>query len=100
MHFLLIYELADDYLQRRPEFRAAHLELAWRAKEELGLVLAGPLDDPTDQAILLFKCDIPDRVEFFAKADPYVKNGLVTSWRVRPWLTVVGDDASTPTRVA
>ncbi len=100
MHFLLIYDLADDYLQRRQDFRAAHLELAWQAKEQLGLVLAGALAEPADQAILMFECDSPDRVEFFAKADPYVKNGLVKSWRVRQWNTVVGDDATTPTRVA
>jgi len=100
MHYFLIYDLADDYLQRRPEFRAAHLELAWKAKETLGLVLAGALADPADQAMLLFECDSPDRVEFFAKADPYVKNGLVKSWRVRQWNTVVGDDAAIPTRVA
>ena len=100
MHYLLIYDLADDYLQRRPDFRAAHLELAWKAKETLGLVLAGALSEPTDQAMLLFECDSPDRVEFFTKADPYVKNGLVKSWRVRQWNTVVGDDAATPMRVA
>ena len=34
----------------------------------------------------------------FAKADPYVRNGLVTRWRVREWTTVVGDAASTPVR--
>ena len=33
MHFLLIYELADDYLERRPAFRGAHLSLAWAAHE-------------------------------------------------------------------
>ena len=100
MHYLLIYDLADDYLQRRPEFRAAHLELAWQAKEKLGLVLVGPLADPADCAMLLFECDKPDRLEFFAKADPYVKHGLVKSWRIRQWDTVVGDDAAMPTRVA
>jgi uncharacterized protein YciI len=100
MHYLLIYQLADDYLQRRQEFRAAHLELAWKAKETLGLVLAGPLAEPADQAILMFECDSPDSVEYFAKADPYVEHGLVKSWRVRQWNTVVGDDATTPMRVA
>jgi uncharacterized protein YciI len=100
MHYLLIYDLADDYLQRRQDFRAAHLELAWKAKETLGLVLAGALAEPADQAMLLFECDCPDRLEFFAKADPYVTNGLVKRWRVRQWNTVVGDDAATPTRVA
>jgi hypothetical protein len=31
-------------------------------------------------------------------ADPYVSNGLVTGWRVRPWTTVVGEDAISPVR--
>ncbi len=30
MHYLLIYDLAPDYLARRPEFRAEHLTLAWK----------------------------------------------------------------------
>ncbi|MBV8636411.1 MAG: YciI family protein [Burkholderiaceae bacterium] len=100
MHFLLIYDLADDYLQRRPDFRAAHLELAWRAKEQYGLILAGPLSEPADTAVLFFDCEDSAPIEAFAKADPYVKHGLVKSWRVRRWDTVVGDDATTPTRVA
>ena len=33
MHFLLIYDTAPDYLQRRAEFRSAHLALAWQAAE-------------------------------------------------------------------
>jgi uncharacterized protein YciI len=36
--------------------------------------------------------------EAFAKADPYVAQGLVKEWRVRPWTTVVGKDAATPVR--
>lgn len=100
MHYLLIYELTDDYLERRGQYRAAHLELAWQAKEKLGLVLAGPLMEPSDKAILMFQCESPEPVESFAKADPYVKYGLVKNWSVRPWNTVVGDDATTPTRVA
>ena len=31
--------------------------------------------------------------EAFAKGDPYVQNGLVKSWKVREWTTVVGPDA-------
>jgi uncharacterized protein YciI len=46
----------------------------------------------------LFKGDSPAVAERFAAADPYVKNGLVKSWRVRPWTTVVGADATTPVR--
>ena len=37
--------------------------------------------------------DDPTDVERFAKADPYVVNGLVKDWRVREWAVVVGDYA-------
>ena len=98
MHYLLIYELAPDYLARRGEFRDEHLQLAWDAQERGEIVIAGALADPADQAILLFSGDSPAAAERFAKADPYVVQGLVTSWRVRQWNTVIGTDAANPVR--
>ena len=98
MHYLLIYELADDYLARRGEFREPHLEKAWQAHERGELVLGGALNDPVDKAVLMFKGDSPRAAEAFAAADPYVTNGLIKRWYVRPWTTVVGKDASTPVR--
>jgi uncharacterized protein len=98
MHFLLEYELAADYLERRPQFRNEHLSLAWSAQGRGELVLAGALADPVDRAVFLFRAGSPAPAEAFAKADPYVQNGLVARWRVRPWTTVVGDDASSPVR--
>lgn len=98
MHYLLCYDLAPDYLERRGQFRTPHLQLAWQAQQRGELVLAGALSDPADQAILVFQADGPEVVEAFAKADPYVTEGLVISYRVRQWNTVVGDLASTPVR--
>jgi hypothetical protein len=98
MHYLLIYDVSQDYLERRPEFRAAHLKHAWAAADRGELHLAGALADPVDTAVLLFEGDSPAVAESFAKADPYVLNGLVTQWRVRPWTTVVGEHAATPVR--
>lgn len=98
MHYLLFYETAPDYLARRSEFRSAHLALAWQAHERGELVLGGAFGDPADGAVLFFQGDSPDAAERFAAADPYVQNGLVTRWRVRPWTTVVGRDASCPVR--
>jgi uncharacterized protein YciI len=97
-HFLLIYDLADDYIERRSAFRAEHLRLAWAAAERGEIVLAGALAEPADQAILLFAGETGAAAEAFARADPYVTNGLVISWRVRAWTTVVGDQATTPVR--
>ena len=96
MHFLLTYDLASDYLERRAEFRNAPLKLAWDAQERGELVLAGALDEPADTALLVFSCESPEIPQRFAATDPYVTNGLVRAFHVRPWRTVVGDLAATP----
>lgn len=98
MHYLLMYDAAPDYLQRRGDYRAAHLALAWAAAERGELLLAGALTDPVDGAVLLFTGDTPAVAENFARADPYVREGLVTRWHVRGWQTVVGEQAATPVR--
>jgi uncharacterized protein YciI len=97
-HFLLFYDVSTDYLQRRAEFREAHLRKAWASHAAGELVLGGALTNPVDGAVLLFRAASASVVEAFAKADPYVVNGLVTSWRVREWLTVAGETASSPVR--
>jgi hypothetical protein len=98
VHYLLSYDLAPDYLERRGEFRNEHLKLAWAAQERGEILIAGALAEPADTALLLFSGDTPEVAERFAKADPYVTNGLVKGWRVRPWTTVVGKDAASPVR--
>ncbi|WP_345814102.1 YciI-like protein [Paraburkholderia sp. PREW-6R] len=98
MHYLLVYELAPDYLERRDAYRDAHLKLAWEASDGGALLLGGALAAPADSAMLLFEGDSPAVAETFARADPYVSNGLVASWRVREWTTVVGDGATNPLR--
>ncbi len=98
MHYLLFYEVAPGYVERRAEFRAEHLALAWRAHERGELVLGGALADPVDGAVLLFQGETPEAAERFAEADPYVRNGLVARWRVRPWMTVAGEGAASPVR--
>ena len=96
MHYLLIYDLGSDYLERRGAFRSEHLSLARAAVDRGELVLGGALADPADMAVLLFRGDGPGAAEAFARSDPYVLNGLVKGWRVRPWRTVVGPLAESP----
>jgi uncharacterized protein YciI len=98
MHYLLFYEVGEDYPTRRAEFRNAHLDLAWKACERGELVLGGALKNPVDGAVLLFKGDSPQVAEKFARADPYVSNGIVKRWYVREWTTVAGEGAATPVR--
>lgn len=95
-HYLLTYHLAPDYLERRPAFRAEHLAMAWEASKRGDLVLGGAVEEPLDTAMLLFAGDGPEAAEAFARADPYVAQGLVERWTVRRWNTVVGDSAANP----
>ena len=93
MHYLLFYDVVDGYAERRKPYRAEHLAHALQAVARGELVLGGALANPVDCAVLLFRGSSASVAESFAVADPYVINGLVKSWRVREWTTVVGADA-------
>ncbi|AOK29658.1 MULTISPECIES: YciI-like protein [Burkholderia] len=93
MFYLLIYDLVDDYLERRGAYRAEHLELARAASGRGELLLAGALAEPADEAVLVFEGASAAVAEAFARADPYVTHGLVRQWRVRPWTVVIGKHA-------
>jgi uncharacterized protein YciI len=93
VHYLLIYDTVPDYAERRVPLRPAHLAHARAAVARGDLVLGGALANPVDGAVLLFVGDTQAVAEAFAATDPYVVNGLVRTWRVREWVTVVGADA-------
>jgi hypothetical protein len=90
MYYVLFYETVDNYVERRAPFRDEHLALARAAHERGELVLGGAFADPADAALLVFEGDDPAIVEAFVAADPYVRNGLIKKWRVRPWTVVIG----------
>jgi uncharacterized protein YciI len=91
VHYLLFYDYVEGVLEKRAPHRAEHLRLANEALEKGELLLGGAYADPVDGAVLVFRCDDPSVVETFVASDPYVKNGLVTAWRVRPWTVVIGN---------
>jgi len=94
MHYLLIYDVVDDYVELRKPHRPAHFEYAQRFYDAGEIVLAGALADPVDQAVFVFRN--ADAATRFAESDPYVRGGIVKSWRVRAWTTVLGDGAQLP----
>ena len=96
MHYLLFYDGADGYAERRMPFRSAHIAYARNAIARGDLVLGGALAGPADGAVLLFRGASPAVAESFATSDPYVMNGVVSQWRVREWTTVVGALAESP----
>jgi uncharacterized protein YciI len=90
MHFQLFYDYVEDAVARRAPFREEHLQLARAAHARGELLLAGAFADPVDGAALVFRADSQKTVEDFVARDPYVRSGVVTSWRIRPWTVVIG----------
>lgn len=90
MYFLLIYDYVPNIVERRQPFREAHIKLAGEWIERGELLLGGAFAEPADGAVIVFKVDDRKRVEEFVERDPYIANGLVTAWRIRPWTVVVG----------
>jgi len=91
MYYILLYTTVDNYVERRKPFREEHLSLAQQAYQNGSLIMGGALDDPADSAMLVFKGDSPQIANEFAQNDPYVKNGLIKEWQVRPWIVVIGN---------
>lgn len=90
-YYALIYYVVDDYISRRSSYRDEHLRLAREANHRGQLVLAGAFSDPADRALLVFRAPDKSVIEGFIKQDPYIINGLVTRWEIRPWTVVVGN---------
>jgi uncharacterized protein YciI len=97
-YFVLIYDVVGDFAARRAEFRQEHLRLVRVAHDRGDLPLAGALGDPPDAALLVFHAPSISVAEDFARNDPYVTNGLVTRWQVRPWNVVTLGDFTARTQ--
>ena len=90
-YFALLYDVVDDFVAQRARFREEHLRLAQEAHARGEIVLAGALAEPADKALIIFRGTSGQSAQEFAENDPYVRNGLVKRWEVRPWSVVVGD---------
>ena len=91
MHYLLLYDYVENAVERRAPFREEHIRLAGEAHDRGELVMAGAFADPVDGAAFVFRAEDASVVEAFVRTDPYVANGIVTGWRIRPWTVVVHD---------
>ena len=86
---LLFYSYVPDILERRDPFRAAHIQGAKDAVARGEMKMAGALAEPVDGAVFVFNPETStEKIEAFAKNDPYVVNGLVTEWKTRAWMVV------------
>jgi uncharacterized protein len=92
-YFALTYDVVDGFTDKRAPYRVQHLQLARDAAARGELVMAGALGEPAG-ALLVFRAADRSVAERFAAHDPYVTEGLVRAWSVRPWTVVIGQDPS------
>ncbi len=88
-YYAVFYHYVPDYISRRGQFRDEHLKLARAAHDRGELILGGAFSDPADGALIVFRAADKSVVENFVRTDPYVINGLVTRWDIRPWTVVI-----------
>lgn len=86
---MLFYESADDVASKAPPYFADH----WRRCEDFHarglLLMVGTFGDPQREgsmAVFATRAAAED----FATGDPFVVNGVVSSWRVRQWNEAFG----------
>jgi uncharacterized protein len=88
--YVLFYESGEGLTEKAPLHQDAH-RAHWRGYLESGeLLLIGPFADPQKQgAMSVFRSR--EAAEDFATNDPFVLNGVVSSWEVREWNEVLRD---------
>ena len=88
MKYVLSYESPAD-LDR--DLVLAHFEAhraRWAEFRDQGtLLLIGPFEDPRDGAMSVFTTR--EAAEAFAAGDPFVIEGVVSSWRITAWNEVL-----------
>lgn len=95
-HFVLTYHSVPDIMERRGPFRNEHLTQLKALEAEGKLVLAGAFVGEPPGAVFIFQGDDDSAARAFAEGDPYVNAGLIETWTIRQWTTVVGEGASNP----
>ena len=83
----LFYDYVENAIEARAPHRERHLALVREWEADGRLLDGGALGDPPHGGLLVF--DEAADVEAWTAADPYVTEGVVTSWRVEPWNVVV-----------
>jgi uncharacterized protein len=80
--YVLLYQSAGDVATKAPLHFAAH-RARWSEFQDRGiLLLIGPFSDQSG-ALAVFTTR--EAAEEFAQSDPFVVNGVVSSWQIREW---------------
>jgi uncharacterized protein YciI len=92
MKYVLRYTAVDGFLPLAQENFPAHSARAQEFAARGVLLMIGVLDEPLNgDAMAVFTTR--DAAEEFVAGDPFVLNGVVAEWTVRPWNEALVPDA-------
>ena len=84
MKYVLLYESADNLLEKAPMHFEAHSARGQSFHERGSLLAYGPFGDPQAQgSMAIFSSR--EAAEEFVREDPFVLNGVVRDWQIREW---------------
>ncbi len=83
----MVYEVTPESLSKARSNFEAHRARLNEFYARGVLLMAGPFADPTEGAMGLFTTR--EAAEEFIQGDPFVLNGVVSSWSLREWNEVL-----------
>ena len=89
--YVVQYDYVENLLEKRKPYRTSHLAHIGKQMEQGNVVLAGTVGNPPTEGLMIFRNLTSTEVEQLAQEDPYVINGVVKKFTVKPYLAVVGD---------
>ncbi|CAF0761595.1 unnamed protein product [Rotaria sordida] len=89
--YLLQYDYVANVIEKRKPYREAHLAHMGKQVEKGNVVLGGAFDNPPAGGLIILRNLSIDDIEQIAQQDPYVTNGIVTKYTIKPYMAVVGD---------
>ncbi len=89
--YVLQYEYVENALEKRAPYREDHLAVFGKQVQNGNVVIGGAINHPPTGALTVFRNLTPNDIEQFVQQDPYVINGIVTKYTIKPYIAVTGD---------
>jgi uncharacterized protein YciI len=91
VHMTTTYASLDEVRHQAAALMAEHLETSRRLHAQGALVMAGAfLDHPEEPVATMGILTSREAAEDYARNDPFVRTGKVTSWTIREWANIFG----------
>jgi uncharacterized protein YciI len=92
MKHVMRYTAVEDFLPLAAADGPAHVQRLHEFHDRGVLLMAGPMQGPMNgDALAVFTTR--EAAEEFVAGDPFVLNGVVASWEIRPWDEVLAPGA-------